>query len=46
MVEEIHSEEMARWILDFLAWPLDRSQQYSDSVIQFLSTLTGGFLVG
>lgn len=40
------SEEMARWTLDFLAWPLDGTQQYSDGAMRFLSALTGGFLLG
>lgn len=40
------SDELARWTLDFLAWPLDGTQQYSDGAMRFLSALTGGFLFG
>ncbi len=40
------SEEIARWSLDFLAWPVDGAQQYSEGTMRFLSALTGGFLLG
>jgi hypothetical protein len=36
----------ARWTLDFLAWPIDGLQIYSDGAMRFLSALTGGFLFG
>lgn len=40
------SDELARWTLDFLAWPLDGAEQYADGAMRFLSALTGGFLFG
>jgi len=38
--------EPARFSLDFLSWPLDGLQQYSDGTLRFLSALSGGFLMG
>jgi hypothetical protein len=32
--------------LDLLSWPVDGSQVYTAPTTQFLSALTGGFLVG
>ena len=32
--------------LDILSWPLDGKQTYDDNTLQFLSALTGGFLLG
>lgn len=40
------TDELARWTLDLLAWPLDGTQHYSDGAMRFLSALTGGFLLG
>jgi hypothetical protein len=40
------TEEAARWTLDFLAWPVDGVQVYSEGAMRFLSALTGGFLSG
>jgi hypothetical protein len=40
------SDELARWTLDLLAWPLDGTQIYSEGAMRFLSALTGGFLLG
>jgi len=38
--------EPARWTLDLLSWPLDGLQDYTAPTTQFLSALTGGFLLG
>lgn len=40
------TSELARWTLDFLSWPLDGLQTYTDPSMRFLSALTGGFLFG
>jgi len=40
------TSELARWTLDFLSWPLDGAQTFSDPTTRFLSALTGGFLFG
>lgn len=40
------SDELARWTLDLLAWPIDGTQIYSEGAMRFLSALTGGFLLG
>ena len=40
------TSELARWTLDFLSWPLDGLQTYTDPTTRFLSALTGGFLFG
>ncbi len=40
------TDEMARWTLDLLAWPIDGTQTYSEGTMRFLSALTGGFLLG
>ncbi|MDX2033996.1 MAG: hypothetical protein SF339_25200 [Blastocatellia bacterium] len=40
------TEELARWTLDLLAWPIDGRQQYSEGAMRFLTALTGGFLFG
>jgi hypothetical protein len=40
------SDQLARWTLDLLAWPVDGAQIYSDGAMRFLSALTGGFLFG
>lgn len=40
------SDELARWTLDLLAWPLDGTQIYSEGAMRFLTALTGGFLLG
>ena len=41
-----NSSEPARWTLDFLSWPIDNMQVYSEPTTRFLSALTGGFLFG
>lgn len=38
--------EPARFTLDLLSWPLDGATTYSSPDTQFLSALTGGFLLG
>ena len=38
--------EPARWTLDLLSWPLDGGTTYASPDTQFLSALTGGFLMG
>ncbi|MBI1316826.1 hypothetical protein GC167_08230 [bacterium] len=38
--------EPARWTLDFLAWPVDAVQTFTEPTTRFLSALTGGFLLG
>lgn len=38
--------EPARFSLDFLSWPLDNATTYTHPDTQFLSALTGGFLLG
>jgi hypothetical protein len=38
--------EPARWTLDLLSWPLDGATSYASADTQFLSALTGGFLLG
>lgn len=38
--------EPARLTLDFLSWPLDGLQDYTEPTTRFLSALTGGFLFG
>uniref|UniRef100_UPI00404B39A3 hypothetical protein n=1 Tax=Fulvivirga sp. TaxID=1931237 RepID=UPI00404B39A3 len=40
------TSEPARWTLDFLSWPLDQAQVYTEPTTRFLSALTGGFLFG
>jgi hypothetical protein len=40
------TSEPARWILDFLSWPIDGTQTYVSPETRFLSALTGGFLLG
>jgi hypothetical protein len=40
------SSEAARWTLDFLSWPIDAIQVYTEPTTRFLSALTGGFLFG
>ncbi|MEM7744613.1 MAG: hypothetical protein AAF409_12980 [Pseudomonadota bacterium] len=40
------TDEVARWGLDLLTWPLDGFPSYTSAEIRFLSALTGGFLVG
>ena len=40
------TSEPARWTMDFLSWPVDRQQQFSEPTTRFLSALTGGFLLG
>ena len=40
------TSEPARWSLDLLAWPLDGATTYDHPDTQFLSALTGGFLLG
>lgn len=40
------TDELARWTLDLLAWPIDGQQQYSEGAMRFLTALTGGFLLG
>ncbi|MEL7342685.1 MAG: hypothetical protein AAGM67_19530 [Bacteroidota bacterium] len=42
----LSTSEPARWTLDLLSWPLDGTQDYSAPTTQFLSALTGGFLLG
>ncbi|GAB5554741.1 MAG: hypothetical protein Sapg2KO_43320 [Saprospiraceae bacterium] len=38
--------EPARWTLDLLSWPIDGATSYTSPDTQFLSALTGGFLLG
>ena len=38
--------EPARFTLDLLSWPLDGGTTYTSPDTQFLSALTGGFLLG
>lgn len=40
------TDELARWSLDLLAWPIDGQQVYTEGTMRFLSALTGGFLFG
>jgi hypothetical protein len=40
------TSEPARLTLDFLSWPVDGATTYATPDIQFLSALTGGFLLG
>ena len=42
----VATSEPARWTLDFLSWPVDGMQTYASPDTQFLSALTGGFLLG
>jgi hypothetical protein len=42
----LNSSEAARWTLDFLSWPIDGVQVYTEPTTRFLSALTGGFLIG
>ena len=42
----IDTAEPARWTLDVLSWPIDGAQSYEAPTTQFLSALTGGFLLG
>lgn len=37
---------LATWTLDFLSWPVDGAQVYTELTTRFLSALTGGFLFG
>lgn len=46
LASQSSSDGLARWTLDFLAWPLDDMQIYSEGAMRFLSALTGGFLFG
>jgi hypothetical protein len=40
------TSEPARFTLDFLSWPLDGATTYDHPDTQFLTALTGGFLLG
>ncbi len=40
------TREPARLSLDILSWPIDRATRYTDPDTQFLTALTGGFLLG
>lgn len=40
------TSEPARWTLDFLSFPVDGLQVYTEPTTRFLSALTGGFLLG
>lgn len=40
------TKEPARLTLDFLSWPIDGNMTYTSPDTQFLSALTGGFLLG
>ncbi|MEJ8563218.1 hypothetical protein QTO30_19725 [Yoonia sp. GPGPB17] len=40
------TNELARFGLDILTWPIDGFPNYQSQEIRFLSALTGGFLVG
>ena len=40
------TSEPARFTMDFLSWPLDGVQVYTEPTTRFLSALTGGFLTG
>jgi hypothetical protein len=40
------TSEPARLTLDLLSWPIDGAQNYDAPTTRFLSTLTGGFLLG
>lgn len=42
----IRSSEPARFTLDVLSWPVDGNMSYAAPTTQFLSALTGGFLLG
>ncbi len=42
----VATAEPARLTLDILSWPVDGIQVYTAPTTQFLSALTGGFLVG
>lgn len=46
LATQSRTDEIARWSLDLLAWPLDGDQQYTEGAMRFLSALTGGFLFG
>lgn len=40
------TSEPARLTLDLLSWPIDGASSYASPDTQFLSALTGGFLMG
>ena len=40
------TSELARLTLDILSWPVDGATTYTHPDTQFLSALTGGFLLG
>ncbi len=40
------TSEAARWTLDFLSFPIDGLQTFTNSTTRFLSAVTGGFLFG
>jgi len=40
------TDELPRFALDLLSWPVDGAQTYEGSSMRFLSALTGGFLFG
>lgn len=42
----VATEEIPRWSLDLLSWPIDGEQTYEGATMRFLSALTGGFLLG
>lgn len=42
----VATREPARLTLDILSWPLDGATTYASPDTQFLSALTGGFLLG
>lgn len=40
------TEEIARWSLDLLSWPVDGAQNFDAPTTRFVLALTGGFLFG
>ena len=40
------TEEVARWSLDLLSWPVDGAQTVEGPTMRFLFALSGGFLFG
>ncbi len=40
------TEELARWSLDVLSWPIDGAQNFEAPTSRFIAALSGGFLLG
>jgi hypothetical protein len=40
------TDELPRWSLDLLSWPIDGAQTFAEPTTRFLAALTGGFLAG